>query len=152
MVVAGAYALGKASVQVTQATAPGLPEKAPDTRTKNVPPPSPVLATLPMPASPDPSWTKCPQDCGYAKFKPCAYKGNLQQDWVGFQGTCWFTFKNPRWDSDTKQRKPCRGDNLFDPPADAPEELQMRCFFPVERQAGDQPNVIKPSQGAGKRP
>jgi len=148
LLMGGMYELGRLSVEVKEKTASVLPGKASDDRTKNAPQSSPVPAALQaapsIPASPDPSWRKCPEDCGYGKFKPCSYKGHPQQDWVGFQGTCWATFKNPGWSAEPERRKPCFGTLWFNPPDDAPEELQKLCFIPVEQKAGSQPNVLKP--------
>jgi len=144
-----AYAWGKGSVQMTRATALGLPENAPDARTKTVLP-SPVPTTLsaahPMPTSPKPSWVLCPENCGYGKLKPCEYKGHPREDWVGLQGICWALYPNQGWNADPKQRKPCDGEYEYDPPDYVPKELQRYCYVPlIER--GRQPNALKPSQG-----
>jgi len=147
--VAGVVGWARVSREGKAASATVSSGTAPDAVKANAPTsPSPAPAVLPeappIPASPDPSWEKCPQDCGYGKLKACEYRGHPREEWVvGYQGTCWVTFKNPGWNVDPKRRKPCFGTTQFDPPADAPEELQSLCFIPLQPKTVNNPNAVK---------
>ena len=104
---------------------------------------STVLTGRPMPPSPEPSWMKCPKDCGFGSLKPCVLKGHPQFGLVGYRGTCWRKGENRLWSPDPAQRKKCPSSFDYDPPPDAPEALQKLCFDPMQQDSGE-PNAVEP--------
>jgi len=65
---------------------------------------------------------------------------------VGYRGTCWNTVENPTWNRDSAHKLNCQGLGVYEPPTDAPPELQHLCFFPQRDDSGP-PNAVEPKQG-----
>ena len=110
----------------------------------NVPPASTAITTgLPMPRTPDPRWIKAAKDCGYGTLERCVWNGAKLANVIGYRGAYWHTFKNRAWKAEAPQK--CMGSAaLYDPPSDAPAELQPLCFAPLEK--SDLPNAVEPNQ------
>jgi len=132
----------RANAPVVQEQLSATPPKTPADAPKVVAPA--IVAGMPMPATPDPKWLKCPKDCGYGDLPSCTWRGHPQLRWVvGYLGTCWSTFENPLKGGDSSHPSKCSGANFYDPPSDAPPELLRRCFFPLRDDQGP-PNTVEP--------